>query len=118
VPVVRIRALPQPYADPPAVASAVATALAAELGEDPRGTWATWQTVEAYAEGGVTPAEQPRDTHPPLVTVVARGRPPEVVTRMLRAVGDTLVRELGLEPGNVFVTFEEVDPARLHDASG
>jgi phenylpyruvate tautomerase PptA (4-oxalocrotonate tautomerase family) len=33
-------------------------------------------------------------------------------------VGDTLVAELGLEPGNVFVTFEEVDPARLYDASG
>ncbi len=37
---------------------------------------------------------------------------------MLRSVGDTLVRELGLEAGNVFVTYEEVDPARLYDASG
>jgi phenylpyruvate tautomerase PptA (4-oxalocrotonate tautomerase family) len=37
---------------------------------------------------------------------------------MLRAVGDALVRELGLEPGNVFVTLEEVDPDRLYDASG
>lgn len=118
MPVVRIRALPQPSADPQTVAAAVATALAGELGEDPRGTWATWQTVEAYAEGDVTPAEQPRDTHPPLVTVLARGRPPEVVTRMLRSVGDTLVRELGLEPGNVFVTYEEVEPGRLYDASG
>jgi hypothetical protein len=36
---------------------------------------------------------------------------------MLRAVGDTLVHELGLEPGNVFVTLEDVDPARLYDAS-
>jgi hypothetical protein len=36
---------------------------------------------------------------------------------MLRAVGDTLVRELGLESGNVFVTLEEVDPSRLYDAS-
>jgi hypothetical protein len=34
---------------------------------------------------------------------------------VLRAVGDTLVAELGLEPGNVFVTFTEVDPARLYD---
>jgi hypothetical protein len=100
------------------VSIAVATALAAELGEDPRGTWATWETVEAYAEGGVTPAEQPRDTHPPLVTVTARGRPPEVVTRMLLCVGDTLVRELGLDPGNVFVTYEQVEPGRLYDASG
>jgi phenylpyruvate tautomerase PptA (4-oxalocrotonate tautomerase family) len=35
---------------------------------------------------------------------------------MLRCVGDTLARELGLDPGNVFVTYEEVDPARLYDA--
>lgn len=118
MPVVSIRALPQPSADLRAVAAAVATALAAELGEDPRGTWVTWQTVEAYAEGGEAPAEQARETHPPLATVLARRRPPETVARMLRCVGDTLVRELRLEPGNVFVTFEEADPARLYDTSG
>jgi hypothetical protein len=95
----------------------VATALAAELGEDPRGTWVTWETVDVYAEGGEAPAYQPRETHPPLATVLARDRPPEVVDRMLRCVGDTLARELGLEAGNVFVTFEEVDRARLYDAS-
>jgi phenylpyruvate tautomerase PptA (4-oxalocrotonate tautomerase family) len=111
MPVVRVRALPQPGVD-------VSCALAAELGEDARGTWATWETVDAYAEGGVTPAAQPRGTHPPLVTILAAARPAEVVRRMLRTVGDTLVRELGLERGNVFVTFEEVDPERLYDASG
>ena len=36
---------------------------------------------------------------------------------MLRCVGDTLVRELGLEPGNVFVTYEEIHPDGLYDAS-
>ena len=102
--------------DPRVVSIAVANALAAELGEEPRGTWVTWETVDAYAEGGVAPALQPRDTHPPIATVLAGARPPDVVARMLHAVGDTLVRELGLEPGNVFVTFEEVDPARLYDA--
>ena len=117
MPVVRVRALPQRGIDVRAVASAVATALAAELGR-PRGTWATWQTVETYAEGGVAAAVQPRGTHPPLVTVVARSRPPEVVGRMLRCVGDALVGELGLEPGNVFVTFEEVAPGRLYDGEG
>jgi phenylpyruvate tautomerase PptA (4-oxalocrotonate tautomerase family) len=118
VPVVRIRALPQQAAHPREVAAAVATALAAELDEDLRGTWATWETVDVYAEGDVTPAEQPRETHPPIVTVTACGRAPEVVARMLRCVGDTLVRELGLEPGNVFVAYDEVEPGRLYDASG
>jgi phenylpyruvate tautomerase PptA (4-oxalocrotonate tautomerase family) len=118
VPVVRIRALPQPQVDVRAVAIAVADALAAELGAEPRGTWVTWETVDVYAEGGVAPGEQPRDTHPPIATILAGARPPDVVARMLRAVGDALVRELGLEPGNVFVTLEEVDPDRLYDASG
>jgi hypothetical protein len=118
VPVVRIRALPQNQADPRAVSIAVALAVAGELGENPRGTWVTWETVDAYAEGGVAPTEQPRDTHPPIATILAGVRPAGVVAQMLRAVGDTLVRELGLEPGNVFVTFEEVDVARLYDASG
>jgi hypothetical protein len=118
VPVVRIRALPQPHADVRAVSIAVANALADALGEEPRGTWVTWETVDAYAEGGVAPAVQPLDTHPPVATILAGKRAPEVVDRMLRAVGDTLVHELGLEAGNVFVTLEEVDPARLYDASG
>jgi phenylpyruvate tautomerase PptA (4-oxalocrotonate tautomerase family) len=118
VPVVRIRALPQPSADVGEVAAAVATALAAELGEDPRGTWATWETVDAYAEGPEAPAEQPSGTHPPLATVLARARAPETIERMLHCVGDTLVSELGLELGNVFVIFEEVEPGRLYVASG
>ena len=118
MPVVRIRALPQPHADSRAVCIAVANALAAAVGGEPRGTWVTWETVDAYAEGGIAPAVQPADTHPPIATVLAAPRPPAVVSRMLRAVGDTLVHELGLEPGNVFVTLEEVDPARLYDASG
>jgi phenylpyruvate tautomerase PptA (4-oxalocrotonate tautomerase family) len=118
VPVVRIRALPQRHADVRSVSLAVAEAVAAAMGEEPRGTWVTWETVDAYAEGGVAPSEQPHDTHPPLVSILAGRRPADVVSRVLRAAGDTLVRELGLEPGNVFVTCEEVDPARLYDAGG
>ena len=118
MPVVRIRALPQRHADVRTVSIAVAEAAAAELGEDPRGTWVTWETVDAYAEGREVPSEQPRDTHPPIAHVLAGGRPAETTDRLLRAGGDMLVAELGLEPGNVFVTFEEVDPARLYDASG
>ena len=76
----------------------------------------TWETVDAYAEGAVLPSEQPRDTHPPLAIVSAKRRPPEVIDAMLRRVGDTLVQELGLDPGNVFVTYEEIHPDRLYDS--
>jgi phenylpyruvate tautomerase PptA (4-oxalocrotonate tautomerase family) len=111
VPVVRIRALPQPSADVRAVAAAVATALAAELGESPRGTWATWETVERYVEGGEAATVQPFSTHPPIVTLfAASGRPRE---DLLRCVAETLARALELEPGNVWVRYEEVRPGEL-----
>jgi phenylpyruvate tautomerase PptA (4-oxalocrotonate tautomerase family) len=117
LPIVRISALPQRDVDTALVLSRVTHELADVLGEDPRGTWATWDTIApgAYAEAGSMPTEQPRATHPPLVSVVAfGGRSPELVERMLVRVADVLARELGLEPGNVFVTYEEPQPGRLY----
>jgi phenylpyruvate tautomerase PptA (4-oxalocrotonate tautomerase family) len=118
VPVVRIAALPQAEGvDPSAALAAVATGLASLLGEPPHGTWATWEAIEPgrYAEGADVPAVQPRDTHPPLVRVIAfEGRPPEQVEAMLTCVADVLARELGLEPGNVFVLYEEARGGRLY----
>jgi phenylpyruvate tautomerase PptA (4-oxalocrotonate tautomerase family) len=119
VPVVRIRALPQPgVVDLPAVLGRVSRALADLLGERPERTWATWETIGSghYAEGGRAPAEQPRGTHPPLVRMLAfEGRPPELIERMLVCVAETLAHELDLEPGNVFVTYEEARSGRVYD---
>lgn len=117
MPVVRIRALPQPSGvEVAAVLGRVSLALADLLGEPPSGTWATWETIEPgrYAEGEEAPAEQPRSTHPPLVSLVAfEGRPPDLVEQMLVTVAETLARELELEPGNVFVTYDEARAGRL-----
>jgi hypothetical protein len=122
VPIVEITALPQGEGVDVSVAlTAVATELAAALGEEPRGTWATWRTLEpgGYAEATDAPAVQPRATHPPLVRVIAyEGRPPEVVERMLVTVAESLARELRLEPGNVFVRFEEATAGRLYTGGG
>jgi phenylpyruvate tautomerase PptA (4-oxalocrotonate tautomerase family) len=119
MPVVNVRALRQPgLVDTSAVLARVTTALAEELGERPEGTWATREELEpgAYAEGAVAPDEQPRATHPPLVSIRAfEGRPPGVVERMLVVVADTLAAELELEPGNVFVTYDEVRSGRVYD---
>jgi hypothetical protein len=93
-------------------------ALADLLGERPEGTWSTWETIDSgrYAEGELAPAEQPRATHPPLVSLLAfEGRSPEHVERMLVCVAETLARELDLDPGNVFVIYEEARSGRLYD---
>ena len=42
------------------------------------------------------------------------GRPPETVARVLSAVAGTLVRELGLEPGNAHVVWDELSSGRVH----
>jgi phenylpyruvate tautomerase PptA (4-oxalocrotonate tautomerase family) len=118
VPVVEINALPpQTGIDVARVLAAVTRDLAAVLGEEPRGTWATWQPLEPgrYVEGDVAADRQPAATHPPLVRVTGfEGRPPELVARMLTTVAETLARELGLEPGNVFVRYEEARAGRLY----
>ena len=117
MPVVEIRALPQRDGiDIGAVLTAVTTALAAVLNEEPSGTWATWEEIASarYAEGSDTPLSQPRDTHPPLVRVTAfEGRSPELVAAMLDTVAGTLTRELDLDPGNAFVRYDEARSGRL-----
>jgi phenylpyruvate tautomerase PptA (4-oxalocrotonate tautomerase family) len=116
VPLIEIRALPQSEGvDIGAVLEAVTHGVAAVLGEEPRGTWATWEEIpfERYSEGGVTVTEQPAATHPPLVRVAGGRRPDELVGRILDTVSEILTRELGMEPGNAFIRYEELAPERL-----
>jgi phenylpyruvate tautomerase PptA (4-oxalocrotonate tautomerase family) len=116
VPVITIHALPPASAvDVPAALGEVTSAVAAFLDEEPRGTWAVLRPIEPghYAEGEDAPLTQPRDTHPPLVTVMG-DRPPEQVADLLRVSGDAVVRAFGLREGNVFVRFEPGVPEHLY----
>jgi hypothetical protein len=121
VPVVQVTALRQRVGvDIDAVSRAIVVAVSRELGDEPSGTWVTWQTLPpgAYREGdaeGEAPLEQPVATHPPIVRVLAlEGRTPELVARVLSAIAGTIVRELGLEPGNAFVVWDELGAGRVH----
>jgi phenylpyruvate tautomerase PptA (4-oxalocrotonate tautomerase family) len=116
VPLIEIRALPQPAGVKVGrVLDAVTHAVAAVLDEEPRGTWATWEEIpfEQYSEGGVTVTEQPPASHPPLVRVSGGARSEEMVSRILDTVSAILTRELGMEHGNAFVRWEELTPERL-----
>ena len=118
MPLVRISALPQHGGvEPERALAAVTHALADLLGEEPSGSWATWEEIQPgrYVEGGDAPALQPAATHPRLVEVVAfEGRPADRVERMLTTVAAVLERELGLERGNVFVRYVEASGGRLY----
>lgn len=123
MPVVQVTALRQRIGvDIGVVSRAIVLAVSDELGDDPSRTWVTWQTIDPgnYREGEIdAPLEQPAATHPPIVRVSAfEGRSPDVVARVLSALAGTVVRELGLEPGNVFVVWDELRAGRLHTGGG
>ena len=115
MPIVQVEALPQaPGVEVEQALATLCGEIAALLGEEPSGTWATWRTLEHYVEGSVGPLVQPASTNPPIVRLIAyRGREPAVVAELLRRTAGVLVRELRLEEGNVFVVYEEAQPRRL-----
>jgi phenylpyruvate tautomerase PptA (4-oxalocrotonate tautomerase family) len=118
MPVLDIRALPQkPGVDAQAALKRVCTELAQMLGERPTGTWGTWVELlpGSYTEGDDAPAVQPDATHPPLVRLFAfEGKSRETVERMITLVADTLADALRVEPGNVFVTYDEGRSGRVY----
>jgi phenylpyruvate tautomerase PptA (4-oxalocrotonate tautomerase family) len=123
MPIVQVTALRQRVGvDTATVSHAIVLAVSRELGEEPSGTWVTWQTLGpgSYLEGEHdAPSEQPPATHPPFVRISAfEGRDPELIARVLSAVAGTIVRELGLEPGNAFVIWDELRAGRLHTGGG
>jgi hypothetical protein len=107
MPLIEIRALPQPPGvDVTAVMRAVAEAVREVLQNRPQGTWVTWETIERYVEGPDAADVQPRSTHPPIVTIsAASGRPQEAIEQ---AVAATLERELGLESESVFLKYVDL----------
>jgi len=121
MPVVEIRALPQrPPVDVGAVLGRVCLDLARALGIREKGVWATWSPLAggAYVEGSDVVADQPRDTHPPTVRILAREDRPERIALMLQTVAASVAEALGLEPGNVFVVYEVLKDGRVFSGGG
>ena len=115
MPVVEIRALPQPDNVVTRVLDAVTSDIAAVLDEEPGGTWATWEEIAPgrYSEGDVAAAAQPHETHPPLVRVIAfEGRSEEQIAAILEAAAAAVAGGLGIDPGNVFAVYDEARSGR------
>jgi phenylpyruvate tautomerase PptA (4-oxalocrotonate tautomerase family) len=121
MPVVEIRGLPQADAVVERLLVTVTGRVANALGEDPRGTWATWEEIprRRYSEGDVLVDEQPHETHPPLVRVTAfEGRSDEQVAAVLEAAAGAVAEELAIEPGNVFAVYDEARSGRIYTGGG
>ncbi|MEM9374409.1 MAG: tautomerase family protein [Planctomycetota bacterium] len=113
---IQIEALPQAAGvDVHAVMSDLCRRVAVCMDADSGQVWATWRTVEAYAEGGAPAASQPGSTHPPVARLIAfEGRSVEQIRSALEAAADALAEGLGLEHGNAFVLFDEARAGRVY----
>lgn len=111
---VEILALPQrDGTDISALVGELSLLIASELGEEGSFTkWVIWRTVEPgqYSNGKAEPAVQPRETHPPYVTVYAFESPEREARRerVMTAIGEFVSDGLGLEPGNAVVNWFDI----------
>lgn len=112
MPSIRVRALPQPSsANVPAALAAIRDVVCDVLVVPSARVRVLWETIEPgrYLQGDEAPAVQPAASHPPTVDVLGfEGRSQVQVTELLEHVADALVRHLGLEPGNAWVTWSEL----------
>jgi phenylpyruvate tautomerase PptA (4-oxalocrotonate tautomerase family) len=118
MPVIRISALPQnPDIDIAEVIKAVSCGAALALEIKPNQVWTIWQAIDSgqYCEGRNVAAAQPRDTHPPIVEIMAyEGRSPEMIRRTLETVAAIIAEQLKLEPGSAFITWTELKAGRVY----
>ena len=89
------------------IATRINAGISQAIGARADAVWTTWRALDGYAVGPQVAAEQPADTHAPIVHVYAH-RTPEELDRICDVVEAVLVEELALEPGNVFITVQPV----------
>ena len=71
--------------------------------------WTIWRTVTGpYGHGEDIAFEQRAETHPPIAHVYLR-RTAEETSRVVETIERVLAGELGVSPGNVFVTVQSVE---------
>ena len=108
MPLIEVVALPQAdTVDIDHILRTLTAAVAQVLPARPEGVWTTWRTLTAYAVGPTVAREQPPGSHDPVVHIYHQ-RPADAVERMCEVITEVLCRELGLAPGNVFITVQAV----------
>jgi hypothetical protein len=116
VPVVSIRALPQPGLDVTAAAARIAAAIATAGGMPPKDIWIAWTDIPAgrYVILDQAPSTHPKETHPPLVEISSTPRPIEISEAMMLAAARAVAAELDISEQNVRVLYAEIPKRRLY----
>ena len=108
MPLIQIAALRRDAeTDVASIARALNAAVAETVPCRLEAVWTTWRWLDGYAVGDEFADRLRPGTHGPVVHVYAR-RPPDALERVAEVVQQVLVRELELDPGNVFVTAQPV----------
>jgi phenylpyruvate tautomerase PptA (4-oxalocrotonate tautomerase family) len=116
VPVVNIRALPQPGLDVKAAAARIAAAIAKAGGMPPKDIWIAWTDIPAgrYVILDQAPSTHPKETHPPLVEISSTPRPSAISEAMMLAAAQAVAAELDISENNVRVLYAEIPKRRLY----
>lgn len=122
MPIITIRALPQPAGvDVPAAIAQLGRALAPIFAVPEHAVFVTWQTLDPghFAEGAAIAPIQPVGRHPPIVDVLAfAGRSEATIAQALTCIATVLPEALGCGVGNVFASYREVGPGRVWSGGG
>lgn len=115
MPVVTLRTLKLPATiQVESLLAELAGAVGPCLGVDPGRVFAVHQALAAFVEGNVPASWHQVGTHPPLVDIAAyAGRTGQQVELALLAAAAVVTSALGLDPGNVFVTYTEIGRGRV-----
>ncbi|MDH5453326.1 MAG: hypothetical protein OEY05_11455 [Paracoccaceae bacterium] len=121
MPVLEIRALPQPDETRigPAL-TAACRAIADAYGCLPNQVWATWDQIPpgGYVEGDIAVDIQPSDSHPPICRLICfEGRDGTTIERTLLAAAEALSGALGIR-GNIFIEYAETKSGRVVAGDG
>lgn len=105
--------------DAPAAISAISADFCAASGVAPRHVTVTWRYLEGghHAVGGEPAFEQPRDSHPVLVDLLAPDfNTPEQVETMLCALAKSIASHCDIAPHNVFICYRAAASGCVFDA--
>jgi phenylpyruvate tautomerase PptA (4-oxalocrotonate tautomerase family) len=117
MPLIEIKSLPpRSGADPSAALKNATWEVSKVLGVPPEKIRAIWVGLEPghYADAATTADQSQSGTHPPVVRLSCfEGRSQELIEKAIRAVADSVTRDLKLAPGNAWVFYEEMKSGRL-----
>lgn len=120
MPLVQIRSLPPVESfDVASAVERVSATLARVTDSDPAHFMVTWDFIEAghYAHAGRVAGNQPAQTHPVLVNLLAPDlTSSEAITAMLDAVADVVAEISGVDRSNVFAVYRAARSGEVLDA--